>query len=44
VHAGAPVERVQALAAGAATPLVDPADARSRQRNARVEVVFVDGG
>lgn len=41
VAAGAPSGRVVSQLAGARAPIADPADARERQRNERVEIVFV---
>jgi flagellar motor protein MotB len=41
VAAGARAERVKAETAGASAPIVDVNDARHRERNARLEVVFV---
>ena len=41
VGAGEPAARVEAVAAGARAPIVDPQDARHRARNARLEIVFV---
>lgn len=39
--AGAAAAKVTTLHAGARAPLVDPADAKRREQNARLEVVFV---
>jgi flagellar motor protein MotB len=36
--------KTQVEQAGARTPVVDPSDAKHRERNARVEIVFVSGG
>jgi outer membrane protein OmpA-like peptidoglycan-associated protein len=44
VEGGAPPGKVKVEQAGAKTPVVDPKDARHRERNARVEVVFVSPG
>jgi hypothetical protein len=44
VRAGAPAARVRAELAGALAPVVDPADAKARGRNERLEIVFVAGG
>lgn len=41
VAGGAPADKVKAEAAGTKAPVVDPADAKNRARNARVEIVFV---
>ncbi len=41
VAAGAPAAKVKAESVGARAPLIDPADAAHRARNARVDVVFV---
>jgi hypothetical protein len=41
VGAGVPSARVATELAGARAPVADPADARSRARNERLEVVFV---
>ena len=41
VAGGAPADKVEGEAAGTKSPLVDPADAKNRARNARVEIVFV---
>ncbi len=41
VAGGAPAAKVKAETAGAKAPVVDPADAKHRGRNARVEIVFV---
>lgn len=41
IAGGAKDDKVAAEIAGTASPVVDPADARGRARNARVEVVFV---
>jgi len=44
VDGGAPAAKVKVEQAGARAPVVDPKDARHRERNARVEIVFVGGG
>ncbi|MDB4942678.1 MAG: hypothetical protein JWP97_2212 [Labilithrix sp.] len=41
VSGGAAAARVKVEQAGARAPVVDPRDARHRERNARVEIVFV---
>jgi flagellar motor protein MotB len=41
VAGGAPADKVKSEAAGTRSPVVDPADAKNRGRNARVEIVFV---
>jgi hypothetical protein len=41
VDAGVATERVQPISAGHRIPVVDPADARGRERNERIEIVFV---
>lgn len=43
-EAGAKEERIKVELAGAGAPLIDPKDARGRERNARVELVFVASG
>ena len=44
VDGGATATKVKVEQAGARAPLVDPRDAQRRERNARVDVVFVSGG
>jgi outer membrane protein OmpA-like peptidoglycan-associated protein len=44
VAGGAPAARLKTERAGNRTPLVDPYDGRLRDRNERVDVVFVTGG
>ena len=44
VKGGAKADRVTHVMAGTRAPVVDPADARNRGRNARVEIVFVTVG
>ena len=44
VAGGAPAARIAAEQAGTQAPLVDPADARERARNERLDVVFVGSG
>ena len=44
VHGGAASAHVHAELAGALAPLVDPRAAKGRERNERLEVVFVAGG
>jgi len=44
VGAGAPAAKVKGETAGNRAPVVDPADAAHRARNARLEVVFVSPG
>lgn len=44
VGSGAAAAKVKVEQAGAKAPVVDPKDARHRDRNARVEVVFVSSG
>lgn len=44
VGSGATAAKVKVEQAGARAPVVDPKDARHRDRNARVEVVFVSSG
>lgn len=44
VEGGAAAAKVKVEQAGAMAPVVDPKDARHRDRNARIEVVFVSGG
>lgn len=44
VGSGATAAKVKVEQAGAKAPLVDPKDTRHRDRNARVEVVFVSSG
>ena len=41
VAGGAPAAKIKVEQAGARSPIVDPKDARHRDRNARVEIVFV---
>jgi len=41
VKGGAKADKIAPVMAGTRAPVVDPNDARNRQRNARVEVVFV---
>jgi hypothetical protein len=41
VKGGAKADHAAPFFAGTRTPIVDPNDARTRQRNARVDVVFV---
>jgi flagellar motor protein MotB len=43
VKGGAKPDRVATFMAGTRVPVVDPADARNRARNARLEIVFVTG-
>jgi outer membrane protein OmpA-like peptidoglycan-associated protein len=43
VDGGAPTGKVKVEHAGARAPVVDPQDAKRRERNARVEIVFVPG-
>lgn len=40
---GAPPAKMKVEQAGARAPVIDPADAKRRERNARVEIVFVPG-
>jgi outer membrane protein OmpA-like peptidoglycan-associated protein len=44
VAGGVPKAKVKVEQAGAKAPVVDPKDARHRERNARVEIVFVSSG
>ena len=44
VAGGATATKVKVEQAGARAPVVDPKDARHRDRNARVEIVFVSSG
>ncbi|HSO31709.1 MAG TPA: hypothetical protein VLT33_04320, partial [Labilithrix sp.] len=44
VGSGATAAKVKVEQAGAKAPVVDPKDARHRDRNARLEVVFVSSG
>jgi len=44
VEGGAAAAKVKVEQAGAKAPVVDPKDARHRDRNARIEVVFVSTG
>jgi flagellar motor protein MotB len=44
VAGGAPASRVQAQAVGTRAPVVDPGDAKLRERNERLEIVFVAPG
>lgn len=44
VAGGAAAAKVKVEQAGARAPVVDPKDARHRERNARVEIVFVSSG
>lgn len=44
VAGGAAAAKVKVEQAGARAPVVDPRDARHRERNARVEIVFVSSG
>lgn len=44
VDGGAAAGKVKVEQAGARAPVVDPKDAAHRERNARVEIVFVGGG
>jgi outer membrane protein OmpA-like peptidoglycan-associated protein len=44
VGAGAAATKVKTEQAGAKAPVVDPRDSRHRDRNARIEVVFVSSG
>ena len=44
VAGGATGAKVKVEQAGAKAPVVDPKDARHRDRNARVEIVFVSSG
>ena len=44
VAGGVPAAKVKVEQAGAKAPVVDPKDARHRERNARVEIVFVSSG
>lgn len=44
VAGGVPVAKVKVEQAGAKAPVVDPKDAKHRDRNARVEIVFVSAG
>jgi flagellar motor protein MotB len=41
VKGGAKADKIASVMAGTRAPVVDPSDARNRQRNARVEIVFV---
>ena len=41
VKGGAKADKIATVMAGTRAPVVDPNDARNRQRNARVEIVFV---
>jgi flagellar motor protein MotB len=41
VKGGAKADKIASVMAGTRAPVVDPNDARNRQRNARVEVVFI---
>lgn len=41
VDGGAPAAKVKVEQAGARAPVVDPQDAKRRERNARVEIVFI---
>jgi flagellar motor protein MotB len=43
IKGGAARDRVSTVMAGTRVPVVDPADARNRARNARLEIVFVTG-
>jgi outer membrane protein OmpA-like peptidoglycan-associated protein len=43
VAGGAKADKIKVELAGARAPVVDPADAKRRDRNARIEVVFVLG-
>lgn len=44
VEGGVAATKVKVEQAAARAPVVDPRDARRRERNARVEIVFVSGG
>ncbi|MCL2777373.1 MAG: hypothetical protein FWD73_05160 [Polyangiaceae bacterium] len=44
VDGGAPSARTTVEQAGASAPLIDPKSAHGRERNARLEIVFVVGG
>ncbi len=44
VAGGVPAAKVKVEQAGAKAPVVDPKDAKHRDRNARVEIVFVSSG
>jgi flagellar motor protein MotB len=44
VDGGVPGARATVEQAGASAPLIDPKNARGRERNARLEIVFVVGG
>lgn len=44
IEGGAAAAKVKVEQAGAKAPIVDPKDARHRDRNARIEVVFVSAG
>jgi outer membrane protein OmpA-like peptidoglycan-associated protein len=44
VAGGVPATKVKVEQAGAKAPVVDPKDTRHRDRNARVEIVFVSSG
>ena len=44
VAGGVTASKVKVEQAGAKAPVVDPRDARHRDRNARVEIVFVSSG
>lgn len=44
VAGGVAAARVKVEQAGARAPVVDPRDARNRDRNARIEIVFVSSG
>lgn len=44
IAGGVPGTRVKVEQAGARAPVVDPKDAKHRERNARVEIVFVSSG
>jgi outer membrane protein OmpA-like peptidoglycan-associated protein len=41
VDGGAAAAKIRIEQAGARAPLVDPQDAKHRERNARVEIVFI---
>ena len=40
---GAPAAKIKVEQAGARAPVVDPSDGKRRERNARIEIVFVAG-
>ena len=44
VAGGIPAAKIKLEQAGSRAPVVDPKDARHRERNARVEIVFVSSG